>query len=68
MPGIDGLEAIALLRDRWPALPVLLTSSFADPQIITQATGLGARYLDKSFATGDLVTEVARLSGGNTRR
>ena len=62
MPGIDGLEVTAFLHERWPSLPVVLTSSFGDPAIVERALGLGARYLDKPFQMAALVGEVARLS------
>jgi CheY-like chemotaxis protein len=64
MPGLNGLELIAFLHQRWPALPVVLTSSFGDPGTIERARGLGARYLDKPFTITTLVNEIARLSGG----
>lgn len=68
MPGIDGLQVTAFLHERWPTLPVVLTSSFGDPRTVERARGLGARYLDKPFQLAALVREVATLSEGKTRR
>jgi two-component system nitrogen regulation response regulator NtrX len=68
MPGIDGLQVTAFLHERWPTLPVVLTSSFGDPRTVERALGLGARYLDKPLRLGALVREVAKLSAVKTRR
>lgn len=68
MPGIDGLQVTAFLHERWPTLPVVLTSSFGDPRTVERALGLGARYLDKPFQLGALIREVAKLSAVKTRR
>jgi DNA-binding response OmpR family regulator len=67
MPGIDGLEVTAFLHERWPALPVVLTSSFGDPRLVERARGLGALYLDKPFQIAALVCEVTRLAEGKAR-
>lgn len=68
MPGIDGLEVTAFLHERWPTLPVVLTSSFGDPRTVERARGLGARYLDKPSQIAALVREVVKLSEGKARR
>src|SRR5262249_13904150 len=68
MPGIDGLQVTAFLHERWPTLPVVLTSSFGDPRTVERALGLGARYLDKPFQLAVLVREVAKLSAVKARR
>ena len=61
MPGINGLEVVAVLHRRWPSLRVVLTSSFGDPVIMDRARKLGARYLDKPFHIAALVREVSSL-------
>lgn len=62
MPGLNGLDVIAVLHRRWPTLPIVLMSAFADPRIAEQALGLGAsRYLDKPFHMVALVTELLTL-------
>jgi DNA-binding response OmpR family regulator len=68
MPGINGLELTAFVHQRWPSLPVVLTSAFGDRSTVERALGLGARYLDKPFQMSELVREVARLSRSGAGR
>jgi CheY-like chemotaxis protein len=63
MPGVNGLDLIAFLHRRWPALPLVLTSAFGDASLVKRAQQLGAtRYLDKPCHLDTLVTEIAALS------
>jgi two-component system cell cycle sensor histidine kinase/response regulator CckA len=63
MPGIDGLTLARRLRGRWPGLPVLLLSGYAESLLGEDLAAAGIAFLAKPFATGDLVAEVAGLVG-----
>jgi response regulator NasT len=48
MPVMDGLEAARALRDRTPALPVIILSAYEDPALKTEAAAASAyAYLVK---------------------
>jgi DNA-binding response OmpR family regulator len=71
LPGISGLELLALLRQdqRWDEPPVLLMSAEPDQGGILQAVreGLVARFLRKPFDVDELLEEVASaISGRNS--
>jgi CheY-like chemotaxis protein len=63
MPGDWGLEILPSLRQRWPAIPVVIITAFGGPKARETAARLGAAaYLDKPFRVADLVTIVRRLA------
>nr|WP_041757933.1 response regulator [Bradyrhizobium sp. ORS 278] len=75
MPGMDGLEAMRMILQRAPGVPILMTSgrpqtasSISEPDYLTMATKLGAvSALPKPFKPADLVTMVSDClaSAGN---
>ena len=58
MPGLDGLELTARLRDRWPELPVLLVSGYAEAALGRDLAAERIRLLAKPYSLGALVTEL----------
>jgi len=49
LPGQDGLNVLRSLRQRWPALPVLMLSTYPEKQYAARCIQLGAAgYLHKS--------------------
>jgi two-component system cell cycle sensor histidine kinase/response regulator CckA len=64
MPGIDGLTLARQLRVRWPGLPVLLLSGYAEVVLGEDLAGAGMGFLPKPFAAGDLVAQVAAVLDG----
>jgi two-component system cell cycle sensor histidine kinase/response regulator CckA len=60
MPGIDGLTLARRLRARWPGLPVLLLSGYAETVLDEDLAGAGIAFLAKPFTAAEL---VARLGG-----
>ena len=65
MPGMTGLEVVAVAHQRRPALPVLLITGYADPPA-ERRRDWPAMVLHKPFRPGDLVARIQALL--NTRR
>jgi two-component system, cell cycle sensor histidine kinase and response regulator CckA len=59
MPGFDGWELAARLRERHPALPIVLTSGYEADPVDVGATGV--RFLAKPFSL-DALVEAVRLA------
>ena len=67
MPGIDGVEALRQLRARGDATPVLLLTTFADSDVLLEATAAGAEgYMLKDAAPEELHDAILRIAKGET--
>ena len=64
MPGLDGLGLAAQLRARYPALPVLLVSGYAEAALGRDLAAEGIRLLPKPYGLADLVTELRSILPG----
>ena len=65
MPGVDGIEALRQLRERGDATPVLLLTTFDEPDLLLQATQAGAQgFLLKDAAPEDLRAAIQAVAGG----
>ena len=65
MPGCDGLEVLQALRKAWPALPVLMLSTYPERQYAVRCIKLGAAgYLNKSADPDDMVAAVRKVASG----
>jgi two-component system cell cycle sensor histidine kinase/response regulator CckA len=64
MPGIDGLSLARQLRQRWPDLPVLLLSGYAEVMLGADLDGDRMAFLPKPFAPSALTEAVERLLAG----
>ena len=64
--GISGLEGIALIRKRWPGVPVVMLSSQDTPQTMQLALSRGAQAFVSKAETAETIMEVLRqvLRGG----
>lgn len=63
LPGLDGLQALEVVRLRWPHLPVLIMTAFGGSETGELARRCGATgYLEKPFRMSDLMTELARAT------
>jgi two-component system cell cycle sensor histidine kinase/response regulator CckA len=51
------------LRQRWPALPVLLLSGYAEAMLERDPAAEGFRYLAKPFGPAELLRNVAAALG-----
>lgn len=60
MPGMNGAEVATEIRKRWPAMPVLFVTGFADTAALAQAGADGADAIVlKPFRDGELERKVA---------
>jgi two-component system response regulator HydG len=63
MPKVDGLELLALLKDRRPSTPILLMTGFADPDTVARAAHSGALgVVHKPIDLDELIVLVERIS------
>jgi DNA-binding NtrC family response regulator len=61
LPGLDGLEVLARLKQELPALPVVMLTAHQDVKAAVRATQLGAfDYLTKPFDLEELVLVIRR--------
>lgn len=62
MPGMNGAEAATEIRKRWPEVPVLFVTGYADMEALTQAGAVGAdAIVQKPFRDGELERKVAAI-------
>lgn len=65
LPGRDGLDVLQALRREWPALPVLMLSTYPEKQYAVRCIRLGAAgYLHKSADPDDMVAAVRKVAVG----
>ena len=63
MPDIDGLEASQALRERWPAIPIVISSGFTGPEGIQPLQRTGPTVLlGKPYQVEDLLGALARVT------
>ncbi len=61
MPGMNGAEAATAIRQRWPGLPVLFVTGYADTDALARAGIVGPdRIVQKPFRDDELEDKVAR--------
>lgn len=61
MPGLDGLGALAAVREAFPASPVVVLSGEQDPRIVRQAIEEGAMGFIPKSSTSSLMLQALRL-------
>ncbi len=65
MPRLNGIEAARLFQDRYPEVPILILSMYADTEHVYQALRAGANgYVLKESAASEVVTAVRSLHSG----
>jgi DNA-binding NarL/FixJ family response regulator len=65
LPGASGIEATRRIRERAPALPVVMLTAFAEPELLFSAMRAGAvGYLLKHTPAGELVATLRRIIAG----
>jgi DNA-binding response OmpR family regulator len=70
LPGMDGLEVCRRVRQRWPALPVIMLTALAEPDDRIAGLEFGADdYVTKPFSPRELALRVEsvlrRVAAGN---
>jgi DNA-binding NtrC family response regulator len=61
MPGLDGLDVLARLKQALPSMPVVMLTGHKDVKTAVRATQLGAfDYLTKPFVNDEVVAVVRR--------
>lgn len=67
MPGGDGFTVLDGLRARGDATPVILLTTFDEPDLALRAAAAGARgFLLKDASPEDLLEAIARVAAGET--
>ena len=67
MPGgMDGLDLAKLVRQRWPALPMLLATGYSAAAPRAQSEGF--RILPKPYEPATLIEAVAEIAGPAAKR
>ena len=65
MPGMDGLEVVARLKDYTPEIPVLILTMHHEEQYVVRAVETGAMgYVTKQSAPEQLVDAVKKIFSG----
>jgi DNA-binding NarL/FixJ family response regulator len=67
MPGVNGIQATRQLREQYPAVRVLVLTTYADDEWVFDAIRAGAAgYLLKETPREQLVTAIKGTAAGNT--
>ena len=67
MPGVDGFGVLEQLRARGNATPVILLTTFDEPDLALRAAEAGARgFLLKDASPEDLLDAITRVAAGET--
>lgn len=67
MPGGGGLAALRAVRERWPAMKVLMVTMYDDHAHLRLAIEAGASgYVIKSASAAELLTAIRTVHGGRT--
>ncbi|MEO7251992.1 MAG: response regulator transcription factor [Arenimonas sp.] len=67
MPGMDGFSLLEQLRAKGQATPVILLTTFDEPDLALRAAEAGARgFLLKDASPEDLLDAIVRVAGGET--
>jgi DNA-binding NarL/FixJ family response regulator len=66
LPGTDGFEALRELRERYPAIPVVVLSASDQPETVREALDLGAMGFIPKTSSNEILIGALRLvlSGG----
>lgn len=65
LPGLNGLDGIALLKRKWPMAPVVVLSSQDNPETVRDALARGAvRFISKADTADRIVALLNRVLRG----
>jgi CheY-like chemotaxis protein len=64
MPGMDGLQLLGEIKQRWPDLSVMMVTAYSDDEPRQRATALGAaQFLTKQEDFDALKAQLRQLPG-----
>jgi DNA-binding NarL/FixJ family response regulator len=67
MPGMDGLDATKLLRERAPDVPVILFTAYSDRPLLSRGLESGAKgYVLKEASHDTLLKAIEKVASGET--
>lgn len=67
MPGGSGIEACRVIRSRWPAVRVIMLTSYSDDEAVIGSVMAGASgYVLKQIGTQELVNAIRRVHNGES--
>lgn len=67
LPGMSGLEAARVLKERFPSIKVLMLTAFDDEAFVVEALGIGASgFLLKSQSSSEILAAVRGVFTGDT--
>jgi two-component system, response regulator PdtaR len=59
-PGMDGMKLVAIVRDRWPPIEIILVSGqLASAEVELPERGL---FFSKPYRSGELIAAMTRLA------
>jgi DNA-binding NarL/FixJ family response regulator len=58
LQGINGIEALGVLKKRWPQVPVIMLSSVMEPDVVCQALSHGAAAFVSKADTAKKIVQV----------
>lgn len=65
MPGLDGMETARRIRQAWPAIKIIMLTTYNDREIITELVDIGvAGYLLKNSDKQELTEAVNKVMKG----
>lgn len=67
LPGVNGIDGIKPLRDKYSGVPIVILSASTDPTSISQAKKLGASgFLHKAAMAEEMVSSINTVLAGGT--
>ncbi len=67
MPRLDGVQTTARIRERWPAVRVLMLTTFDDEEYVVAGLRAGARgYLLKDASADELIAAIRAVRRGES--
>ncbi len=65
MPGLNGIDGIKPLRDRFNNVPIIILSASSDPSAMVDARNLGASgFMNKADNAEDMVSAISKVLEG----
>jgi CheY-like chemotaxis protein len=65
MPGMDGLQLLREVKERWPELPVMMVTAYGDEERRRRASEFGAiEFITKPVDFDHLKAQLSRLPAG----